>query len=264
MSVQTNLKIVDEWYKLHIEKKLSHVEIAKLYNVNRNTVYRNFKRFNLKSFNYNNQIKHDPEKFTSIKTEEDAYWLGFIYADGCVSDEYEFEIGLKESDYLHLEKFRQFLNLTLTVKFKKSNNSCRIVYGNKIFTNNLKNLGVLPRKSLTLKFPYDKVPKELIRHFIRGYFDGDGCISIYKKGKYRTETVCSSLLGTKDFLDGIRLHSPIQFGKYIKNNGSENTLVLSASHKKARTFINWLYEDSTIFLDRKYEKYKIAVLERNL
>ena len=263
MSVQTDLKIVEEWYKLHIEDKLSHVDIAKLYNVHKETVRRNFKKFNLKSFNYHNSIKHDKHKFSEIKTEEDAYWLGFIYADGYVSDKNDFEIGLKESDYKHLEKFIKYLKLDTTVKYNKKYKSCRVIYRNKILVDNLKSLGVIPRKSLVLKFPENIIPNNLIRHFIRGYFDGDGCISIYKN-KLNREVTSVSLLGTKDFLNGVRFYSPIEFGKYVKNNGSETTLVLSTAHKKARIFIDWLYKDSTIFLDRKYEKYKFAVLDRNI
>lgn len=255
MSVQTDLRIVEDWYNLHINEKLSHVDIAKKYNVNRETVRRNFKRFNLKSYNYHNMIKHNPDKFSSIETEEDAYWLGFIYADGYVSDSNNFEISLQKADVNHLEKLRLYLELSTKVSVDSFR--CRLIYKNKIFVDNLKNLGVIPRKSLILTFPYNKISNELIRHFIRGYFDGDGCISTYNKQKVTmiSKILSVSLLGTKDFLDGIREYSPISFGKYIKNNGSENTLVLSTAHKKGFIFINWLYQNSTIYLDRKYNKY---------
>lgn len=263
MNVQTNKNIVEDWYNLHINEKLSHVEIAKLYNVHRETVRRNFKKFNLKSFNYHNQSKHDESKFSVINTEEDAYWLGFIYADGYVSDKNNFEVSLQKRDKNHLEKLKKYLELTTNITV--DNFRCRLIYKNKIFVDNLKNLGVIPRKSLILKFPYDKIPNNLIRHFIRGYFDGDGCISIYEKQKITilSKILSVSLLGTKDFLDGVRIYSPIEFGKYIKNNGSEDTLILSTAHKKAFIFINWLYQNSTIYLDRKYKKYCIAHSLRN-
>ena len=39
-------------------------------------------------------------------------------------------------------------------------------------------------KTFTLRFPTEnQVPKELLRHFIRGYFDGDGCVSFYTNRK---------------------------------------------------------------------------------
>lgn len=265
MSTQTNLNIVKNWHKLHIEEKLPHTEIAKLFGVHRETVRRNFKKFNMKSYNYHNMIKHNADKFSSVKTEEDAYWLGFIYADGYVSDKNDFEVSLKKSDYKHLEKLRSYLELSTPVSVDSFR--CRLTYRNKILVDNLKDLGVLPRKSLLLKFPYDKIPFNLMRHFIRGYFDGDGHVGIYSKQRKTkiSKIVNISLLGTLHFLDGVREHIPINFGKYIKNNNSDSTLVLSTAHKKARTFILWLCTDSTIYLDRKYKKFKeIAVLERNL
>lgn len=263
MIVHTTKKMVEDWYNLHINEKLSHVEIAKLYNVHRETVRRNFKKHNLKSFNYHNESKHNLDKFFEIKTENDAYWLGFIYADGYVSDKNNFEVSLQKRDTLHLKKLKNYLELSTNISV--DNFRCRLIYKNKIFVNNLKNLGVVPRKSLILNFPYNKIPDNLIRHFIRGYFDGDGCISIYNKQKITmiSKVLSISLLGTKDFLDGVRKYSPIQFGKYVKNNGSENTLVLSTAHKKGFIFINWLYQNSTIYLDRKYKKYCIAHSLRN-
>mgnify|MGYP002625860766 CR=1 FL=1 len=51
-------------------------------------------------------------------------------------------------------------------------------------------LGAIPNKSLILEFPKD-IPNDLIRHFVRGYFDGDGCIS-------KNEDRCS-LVSTENF-----------------------------------------------------------------
>lgn len=263
MSIKTNIKIVEEWKNLHLIQKKSHTEIALLYNVNRETVRRNLTKIGVKSINYHNEMKHDKDKFSVIETEEDAYWLGFIYADGYVSDNNDFEIGLKESDYLHLEKFIKYLNLNSNVKYNKKQKSCRVIYRNKTLVDNLKNFGVVPRKSLILKFPYDKISDNLIKHFIRGYFDGDGCISIYSN-KLGRKIVQVSLLGTNHFLNGIRKFSPIIFPNFIMKNNNERTFILSTAHKKARIFIDWLYKDSTIYLDRKYEKYKIALLNRNI
>jgi intein/homing endonuclease len=71
---------------------------------------------------------------------------------------------------------------------------------NKYFWNTLNNLGCIPKKSLRLEFPNENIfkSKDLIRHFIRGYFDGDGCFTrhIY----YRTVTPAISILGTPNFL----------------------------------------------------------------
>ncbi len=249
------------WYKHHIEDKLSHTEIGKLYNIHRETVRRHFKKRGWKSYNYQNMNKHNINKFSSIKTEEDAYWLGFIYADGYVSDQNNFEVSLKLSDKKHLEKLKEYLELKLPIY--TDDYRCRLIYKNSYLVNNLKKLSITPRKSLTLKFPYGIMSKELYRHFIRGYFDGDGSVSFYKIKSKKLKILSLSLLGTKSFLDGVRKYSPIQFSKYVKNNGSNETLVLSVSHKKADIFGYWLYSDCNIYLDRKYKKYMNAHLIRN-
>lgn len=70
--------------------------------------------------------------------------------------------------------------------------------------NDLISHGCVPNKSLILKPP--KIDNELINHFIRGYFDGDGCVSFNSKTK--VYAVC--ILGTKEILEYIILHSGIK------------------------------------------------------
>lgn len=256
MSVQTKKEIVEEWITLHLDSKLSHTEIAKKYNVNRETVRRNLTKFGIQNINYHNLSKHNISKFNKIENENDAYWLGFIYADGYISDRNDFELSLQLRDAPHLEKFKIYLESN--TKIIQDSYRCRFIYRNKHLTNNLKIMGVSPRKSLTLKFPINKIPLHLIRHFIRGYFDGDGSIGIYNN------RVQISVLGTIDFLNGIKRNSPVFISKYVSNHKSEITFSIRLAHKKARIFLNWLYKDSTVFLDRKYEKYLIAVSNRNV
>ena len=256
--------IIQEWVYLHLDKQLSHNDIASLYNVNRNTVQRNLSKLGISSINYQNKINHNILTFDKIDDEESAYWLGFIYADGCISNDGRFSVGLQHQDYWHLSKLRDYLMLDTPIYYNKNTKSFKLSTRNKTLVNNLMKLGVIPNKSLILTFPHS-IDNNLIRHFIRGYFDGDGCISIYNKQMKTkiSKIVCISLLGTKEFLEGIRLYSPIEFGKYVKNNNSENTLVLSTAHKKAYLFIDWLYSDSKIYLDRKFEKFKKVINMRN-
>src|SRR3989338_7583602 len=60
-------------------------------------------------------------------------------------------------------------------------------------TSDLKNLGILPRKSLTIDFP--NVPEVFTADFIRGVFDGDGSVYFEKRSRrypVRTSFVSSS------------------------------------------------------------------------
>src|SRR5699024_9205607 len=142
---------------------------------------------------YRQKYKINHNFFDEIDTEEKAYWLGFLYADGCVREDRGcFRLGLQARDVRHLEKFRESLDSNHTIKETNKVTNEKIYYGNYIFIHSkklVKNLvekGCFENKSLTLKFPsYDIVPKHLIYHFIRGYFDGDGSVSYtVRNGKH--------------------------------------------------------------------------------
>ena len=116
--------------------------------------------------------------FKNIDTEEKAYWLGFIAADGCVykmsKNAYRLQINLSAVDIGHLELFNDCIESDYIITQKKVNNSdtCILKISSKEFTDNLINLGITPNKSLIVQMP--NISQDLIRHFIRGYFDGDG------------------------------------------------------------------------------------------
>jgi len=121
-------------------------------------------------------------------------------ADGNLNSTYNIiELSLKESDKEHLEKYLKFLEHKAINKIKyhtnKLGNSYRLTITNKHIWNTLNNLGCTPRKSLTLKFPNIK---EHIIDFIRGYFDGDGCLT-YKRYKDKVKCSCT-IISTLEFL----------------------------------------------------------------
>lgn len=197
----------------------------------------------------------DVDYFDSIDTEEKSYWLGFLFADGAITQykhSYDIELSLKIDDHKHVEKFAKCVN-----KEYVNNNSTyrsRCILGSKHMFDILNSYGCTTKKSLTLKFPKINIfkDKNLIRHFIRGYVDGDGCLSYCNK---QHTNICVSILGTKDFLDGIQREYSSNH-KYSKNNKlQDTTLVLSYSCKSGFIFTKWLYENSTIYLDRKYKKF---------
>ena len=121
----------------------------------------------------------DEHKFEKIDTEEKAYWLGFLDADGCIHNgrnyDYGIELGLQEQDYSHLVKFKDFIEKDNKICYREKINSYRYQFKNKTMNKDLINLGCVPHKSLILKFPdEDQVPDNFLIPFIRGYFDGDG------------------------------------------------------------------------------------------
>lgn len=192
--------------------------------------------------------------FDSIDTEEKAYWLGFMFADGSLNQSkssYHMELSLKIDDCEHVQKFANAVGKN---KITKSNYRARCILGSRRMFDTLTNYGCTVKKSLTLKFPDESIfkDKSLIRHFIRGYFDGDGCIS-YSNKEHTNLDVC--ILGTKDFLDGIQRIYSSNHDYSNANKGQDITKRLYYKGKSGFDFINWLYKDSTIYLERKFNRY---------
>ena len=199
--------------------------------------------------------KHINENvFKTIDSEEKAYWLGFLYADGSVTNRSDIDISLQLSDERHVEKFYNFIEFG--GKIIKDNYRCRVSFKNVKMRDDLINLGCVPKKSLILKFPSEEqVPNEFIRHFLRGYFDGDGSLICTNKTK------AISLIGTYDFLEKTCELIGIPKGRiYPLNNKTNKTFRIETSSKNnILNTCHYLYDDCSIYLDRKYEKYKMLI-----
>ena len=242
------------------EEERSLTKLGSKYNIKRQTLSERFKKWGYEIINQQNKCRLNENCFDSMNTEEQFYWLGFMYADGNISKEgnrIEMRLSLKDID--HLEKFRKFLQLTTEIRIGETNGIkfCHLSVRNKHLWNVLNMLGYVPQKSLILTFPNLKLFKNKVNilHFIRGYVDGDGCLTIYKDdNNLRTRL---SMVGTESFLNSInRLFSN---KGYIRNKSSENytnqAFELKFSDIPSRKLARYLYENATIYLDRKYEKF---------
>ena len=237
-------------------------DIAKKYMVNKKKVTGWLKDFgiNVKDY-YEFRLSYNVHVFDTIDSEEKAYWLGFLYADGSVlynafRNCYYIKIELKSTDVKHLKKFKDFLQdtredviriSTHTVNGKEFE-ACSYRICNKHMAITLINLGCTIRKSLTLTFPDSSVFKKpnLVFDFIRGYVDGDGSLT------HAIKSPRISILGTNEFLTEVIKYFP-QFNKVYK---ARNHFEVSTSGIKAKIIANKLYGHATIYLDRKYEKFK--------
>lgn len=208
------------------------------------------------------KYQFDENFFEVIDTEEKAYWLGFMYADGYVSEKKSsVELGLQESDSGHLEKFKNSLNsnhrISKTIRNidGKEYIGCRLTLNSVKFKNDLINKGCMVRKTLRLTFPdYSIVPKDLMRHFIRGYVDADGCI--YKK---TTKGYSLEVVGTAEFLKGYVKELGVHENKihYINKRSTASRVMYGGEY--AESILEYLYSDANIYLDRKYNQVKSCV-----
>ena len=114
-------------------------------------------------------------------------------------------IELNIKDYSHLEKFKKSINGNNPIKesIRPNNHSCYIDVNCKEFCLALNELGITPKKSLSLKINFDLIPKELRNHFIRGYFDGDGSINKYQRENKKYLEWEISFVSSKMFLNQI-------------------------------------------------------------
>lgn len=219
------------------------------FNIDRHILSKYFKSQGI-HINPNGKQNINSKIFNIIDTEEKAYWLGFLYADGSVSDNNTISLELSKMDKEHLIKFNLFLNKSLDIREDK--NRVRCIFKDTMIKNDLVKLGCIPRKSLVLKFPKNKqVPNKLKRHFVRGYIDGDG--SIYNSNG----NIHLSILGTRHFLEGLIKYFKLKKRTLYKNNkdNDSNCYFIQFSGKLAIEVIKLFYENCTIKLDRKYSKF---------
>lgn len=216
---------------------------------------------------------YNKDYFKTIDSANKAYWLGFLYADGCITRTYKneklknmsLEITLCNEDKQHLEKFRDCLESNLVIHDKivhgkeKDYKSNRLIVSCTGMCRDLINLGCTPQKTYDIKFPtYEIVPYEYMRDFIRGFFDGDGCIcTTIMSGKPHIELVITGMSGMlrsiADFLisEEILRVEP----KLHKDDRSKAYSMYMYGEDAVKDILDYLYKDSEIYLDRKFNKY---------
>lgn len=241
------------------EFERSLTQLQKKYNIRRQTLSEKFKQWGYQVVNQQNRCRMNENAFDNIHTEEQFYWLGFMYADGNISSVgNRIEVRLSYKDLEHLEKFRKFLNLSTKIKTGVCNGNpfCHLSIRNKHMWNTLYSYGCIPRKSLILTYPnISTLTGENVYHFIRGYVDGDGCLCTYMRRN--TMQTRLDLVGTEAFLEKIK--EKLQEKGYIKNKTSKNwknqAYSLTYSNVPSRRIARLLYVHATIYLERKYQKF---------
>ena len=213
--------------------------------------------------------------FECIDSEDKAYWLGFIYADGYITKRKtgQHVLGITLHEKEPLELFCKCINTDKPVKQYISNSKYKpnsveykiVIISNKIVSD-VEKLGVVPNKTFLL----DTIPQmteDLIHHFIRGYFDGDGSIFYHKQQggyggnkKYYYNILGVSICGTKKFLTTIKNQLPFIKDTdkilYKEKRLSSDTWTLKMfSNKRSINFYNYIYDNANYFLERKKFKF---------
>lgn len=254
----------DDAYKKYCKRyirdffgKISQREIARRLKIGKTTVNRWAKDL---GFYF---IRHtvDDNYFKNLSPDM-AYVLGYISADGNVSWDIakgynSLTITAAEKDKNHLGKMRKLLKSTKPLLYGRSTKSYRLIVNSKQICQDLMKFGIIPRKSLVIKFP--NLPDEYLKDYIRGCIDGDGSLRYFKRPRspYFELSVCS---GSRDFIESLedKIFQKMEINSRITKT-KNNCFLLRYSCQRGLKLAQWIYEDADLYLPRKFIIYQEAL-----
>jgi hypothetical protein len=248
---------------------ISAAEIARRNNVTPRTISLILQRWQapLRSSSDRNRIYSlDVHAFDHITTEAQAYWLGFLFADGNVSGGRIVRLYVAESDREILVKFRDFMkstapirDFTVTTNKKVDARQSNINMTDLYLGRKLNDLGIIPNRKhdgVSWRVCFSAVPKELQHHWIRGWFDGDGAAHT----DHSPRGPSLSFSGPKELLIEVRRIITEEKGTNPDLKISENTnyyvnhpiyALRYAGRNILDKVVEFLYQDAHVWLERK-------------
>ena len=243
----------EELFEMYKTYKYTYKDLAEKFDKSVSSIACLLNREGMKGKRENNHFRKyeiDQNYFDVINSQEKAYFLGFLCADGCNhKNSTKVSMFLKSSDKEILVKLNNLLQPTKPLTFTKKkcgSEQYGMQISNKRISDKLNELGCIPQKTFTLDIPNtDQVPEHLFSHYMRGFFDGDGWL-----GK-KDISITSSNIYCKNLSLVLADELSIKTRLRIKGKVTE----LCFSRYGIEKFLNWIYKDSTIFLERKYQRY---------
>ena len=197
-------------------------------------------------------------------TEESSYWAGFLAADGNVDKKGRIRLMLKYDDIRHLEKFKIFLQSTHMVSSNTDTyNRCSFEFTDMNMCEVLDfNYNIVPNKSLIYRFP-SHMAKHHIKHFIRGYFDGDGSIcESFSNVNSTTATLYATFAsGSFEFAEYLfnYLKQELDLGGHLQDFNTGKKWQIKYNTNDAKKLLTYMYAGSIVSLDRKKLLYSRIV-----
>lgn len=255
-TLKTDTNIENDIFKRYINGENSEA-LAKEFKINPSTICRIIKRLGgiIRPPQENKRkYKIEHSYFKTINTETKAYFLGFLMADGCVHQTHNsFKLEVHEQDIDILEKLINVLFLEEKPKIGTDRTIYKYIdITSKTIKDDLIKYGCVPNKT----FKLDHIPEiNHLNHFLRGFFDGDGCIYISPENR-----ITIIFTGYTRFLECIN--------EYLnKNNINTNLSLVKENVSELRIckqydciqILNLLYKNCTIYLNRKYSLYQKSI-----
>lgn len=255
MTADEKIKIVS-YYKSF---PMTYEDVSNKFGISLPSVAKVLKEYNVKPYTKVQLFSPDLDEhyFDNINTEEKAYFLGLLITDGCIHNtkgkQSLVSLTLKEQDEYLIDKFKECVKSNKTVTHDGRGCSGLNILSN-IMVSSLKKYGICENKSLHTVFPTE-IPLNMYRHLLRGIFDGDGSVSFYARPDRKSHTKAIRLCqGNEKFLIDIVnfLYDNCDIERV--NPFQEKDSLWSIAYRKNDSMMklyNYLYQDATIFMERK-------------
>jgi hypothetical protein len=200
-----------------------------------------------------NRLYSLDENAFDVITPEAAYWWGFLYADGNINKR-SVVLALKWDDFAHVEKFKEFMRSEAPTKKyghkigRDVHYACHLNITSQHLARRLTELGIVPHRT-RFDCVKDNLPQDMIRHWIRGFFDGDGTIH-NARGQFGV-----GFMGSLEVVEWVRENIPcVDKSKRIHKHCISNVFYLNFNGNNiSRKITNYLYDGQTLYMDRKHK-----------
>lgn len=264
------------WYKkgMSISKIKTELEKEKGFSTGRLTISKIIKNAGLKiktAKNYNTKYTCDKNSFREYD-KYSCYWAGLMAADGCVYKRKNYDskyVILALKDEASVRNFKDYIGYTGKItyreqSFNKDSSKKFPVWetrcnSNEICENLKNNFNIVPQKTDTYT-PPSTIPESLIRFFILGYIDGDGCISYTVTNTGRKQFILN-VTGTHQTIEFIQKYFQKQQIKLFERNPERhvnNVMINLQGNDQLYEILSDLYSDAEInkiCMQRKYERF---------
>lgn len=260
LSLEDEENIIKYYYN-----KTNFKDISNILNLSERSVSRVLRESGINTRLKGRYIISNENYFKTIDTEFKAYILGFMYADGYIGNHNEIIISLSDKvddNYKILNRLKEEIGCSKEIRHgynlnDKNYGKWTFTIVNKTIWNDLYKLGLYPNKSLTMEY-FPNIKEELLNHFIRGYFDGDGSTYSYMDTYDNRFRYGLEIMGTEKFLDKMQnilvYKCSVKKTKLHISHPSEITRISYKGIKSIIKIRNYLYLNANIFIEYKHNK----------
>jgi hypothetical protein len=258
----------------------SAYKLAKKYNISTTSIYGLLKRRDISRRTYSEagRVYTLNEKyFDNIDDENKAYYLGLLMADGYNNEKRgAVTLILSKRDLHILKRFNDDISSNKPVAIVNNKNGTitgRLEFCSRYLSCRLAQIGCMQNKTFKITFPFNYIQEDLYRHFIRGYFDGDGCFSYTeaRRNNYFGNSLLPviTIVGTADICESIKkiLSQVLDISSNIsrrKKDSTNNIMTLRITGtNQIIKYMEWMYGGSEIYLERKRRKFNSFIDKLN-